>query len=257
MSYIAAGVMVGGAVAGSVGGGMMAKGSAKKAGKAQRLGTVIASQQLAAGNKVAEGQAEEAYGTASERFKPYLEGGGKAYEQLLYGLGIGDPSGGETGDYGSLVKRFSKEDFFTDPGYEFARSEGLRGIERGASARGGVLSGATLKALNKFNLGHANQQYGAAWERFGKEQDRKLSGLGGAADAGFQASTRQSGLDYKYGTDRANLTLQNYANQAALTQAFFGSKAQEHVNRGNAAQNALSGVSDSFMSGLSFLGKKG
>ena len=53
----------------------------------------------------------------------------------------------KSGDYGSLLKSFGIEDFEADPGYAFRREEGMRGVEGGAAARGGLLSGAALKAI--------------------------------------------------------------------------------------------------------------
>lgn len=55
--------------------------------------------------------------------------------------------------------------FQADPGYAFLRSEGLRGLERSAAARGGAFSGNALKALTQFNSGLADQSYGNWWNR--------------------------------------------------------------------------------------------
>lgn len=55
--------------------------------------------------------------------------------------------------------------FFTDPGYNFARTEGQRGIERSAAARGGATGGNALRALSQFNQGLASQQYGDYYNR--------------------------------------------------------------------------------------------
>lgn len=55
--------------------------------------------------------------------------------------------------------------FFTDPGYNFARTEGQRGIERSAAARGGATGGNALRALAQFNQGLASQQYGDYYNR--------------------------------------------------------------------------------------------
>jgi hypothetical protein len=52
-----------------------------------------------------------------------------------------------------------------DPGYQFRLSEGLKGIERSAAARGTLLTGGTLKALGQYHQGLASQDFGDAWQR--------------------------------------------------------------------------------------------
>ena len=44
-----------------------------------------------------------------------------------------------TPEYGSLMRDFSMKDFTTDPGYAFRMSEGLKGLDRQAAARGGLI----------------------------------------------------------------------------------------------------------------------
>jgi hypothetical protein len=55
--------------------------------------------------------------------------------------------------------------FQADPAYNFLRSEGQRGIEQSAAARGGASSGNALKALAEFNTNLANSSYGDWWNR--------------------------------------------------------------------------------------------
>lgn len=66
--------------------------------------------------------------------------------------------------------------FQSDPGYNFIRSEGMRGIERSAAARGGAFSGNALRALSQFNNGLASQDFGNWWNR-----QAGLAGVGQAA----------------------------------------------------------------------------
>lgn len=62
---------------------------------------------------------------------------------------------------------FSKPfQFQADPGYDFRLSEGMRGINNSAAARGGVLSGAALKAASKYNQDFASNEYGNAFNRY-------------------------------------------------------------------------------------------
>ena len=52
------------------------------------------------------------------------------------------------------------------PGYQFAFSEGQRGIQSSAAARGTLLTGGTLKALAQYGTGLADQTYGEAVNRY-------------------------------------------------------------------------------------------
>lgn len=72
--------------------------------------------------------------------------------------------------------------FWASPDYNFRRSEGNRGIERTAAARGGAFSGNALRALTEFNSGLASQEFGDFFNR-----RAGLAGLG-------QTATGQSGL---------------------------------------------------------------
>ena len=79
--------------------------------------------------------------------------------------------------------------FFTSPGFEFVREEGLRGIENRFSAQGGAQSGNALRRLAEFNTGLASQEFGNFFNR-----NLAQAGLGQAATtAGVQAGTNISG----------------------------------------------------------------
>lgn len=66
----------------------------------------------------------------------------------------------------SLMRNFSVEDFQADPGYAFRMSEGMKALERSAAARGGLLSGSTLKGTQRFGQDLASQEYANAFNRF-------------------------------------------------------------------------------------------
>lgn len=92
--------------------------------------------------------------------------------------------------FGSLMRDFSMADFEQDPGYEFRRTEGLKGVEGGAAARGGLLSGGALKAIQKYGQDLASQEYGNAFNRFTGQQTNKYNRLAGVVNTG-QGATNQ------------------------------------------------------------------
>lgn len=50
--------------------------------------------------------------------------------------------------------------FFKSPGYEFRQEEGIRAIDRSASARGQLMSGGTLRELARYGQGLASSEFG-------------------------------------------------------------------------------------------------
>lgn len=107
--------------------------------------------------------------------------------------------GGGGGDFGSLMRRFSMADFEADPGYAFRMKEGLAGVESGAAARGGLLSGAALKAVQKYGQGLASQEYGNAYNRFTADQTNQYNRLAGLVNTGQGATNQVSNAAANFG----------------------------------------------------------
>lgn len=155
MSFMATAI-IGSAVVG----GVVASGAARDAARAQQAGI---------GQSIAEQRRQFDLNRAD--LAPFRQTGVEATERLQR-LGAGDTS-----------------DFFTSPGFEFRREEGLRGLENRFSASGGTLSGNALRRLTEFNQGLASQEFGNFFSR-----QAQLAGLGqGATQAGVQAGTAISG----------------------------------------------------------------
>ena len=76
-------------------------------------------------------------------------------EDEEFGIG-GDQN---AADYGSMAKPFGADQFQQDPGYAFRQAEGMKALERSASARGNLLSGATMKGIQRFGQDLASQEY--------------------------------------------------------------------------------------------------
>lgn len=62
-------------------------------------------------------------------------------------------------------EQFKPPTMTDDPGYQFRLGEGLKSIERGAAAKGTLLTGGTLKGLQNYAQGLASQEYGQAYDR--------------------------------------------------------------------------------------------
>ena len=106
---------------------------------------------------------------------------------------------------------FTADKFQTDPGYAFRLSEGLKTISRNAAARGGLLSGATLKAVGRYNQDLASQEYQNAYNRYNTDYNMKLGPLQTLAGYGQGATNNLAGATSAYGTNQAE-TLANTGN---------------------------------------------
>jgi hypothetical protein len=87
---------------------------------------------------------------------------------------------------------FGMGQFQADPGYAFRMSEGMKGLERSAAARGGLLSGSMLKGIQRFGQDLGSQEYMNAFNRYQTERNARLNPLQSLAGMS-QTSTNQLG----------------------------------------------------------------
>ena len=198
--------------------------SASKAAKAQTNAANQASQvtlaQLA--------QQDRQYQQDRADLAPYREAGYTALGQL----GSGTAAGGE------FNRDFTMKDYTADPGYAFRLEQGQRGTEASAAARGGVLSGGTLKALARYNQGMASQEYGAAYDRWRAgttDRFNRLASVAGVGQTATNAGIAAAGA--------------NSAAQAAGTArvadnilASGNARASQYVAQGSAVNGAINNV---------------
>lgn len=119
--------------------------------------------------------------------EPFRQAGLSAQNRLLTLLGL---EGGEAGapDFGRYGRDFGMSDFTADPGYGFRLNEGMKALERSAAARGGLLSGATLRGTQRFGQDLASTEYQNAFNRFYAMRNAQLNPLQSITGAG-QTST--------------------------------------------------------------------
>lgn len=121
------------------------------------------------------------------------------------------------------MERLNSGDFsgFTEsPDYAFARDQGIQAIDRGAAARGGLLSGGADADRISFASGLATQNYNNFYNR--------LAGLSGTGQ------TTASGLG-TLGANAAN-------NIAGNINAAGNARASSYTNQGNQWGNALNQI---------------
>ena len=170
-------------------------GAALLGGKMQSDAAKSAARTSAAASDRASDVQREMFERNVELNAPFREAGVNALNKLV-----------PLTDY----QNFGMDQFRADPGYGFRMSEGMKGLERSAAARGGLLSGGTLKGIQRFGQDLASQEFQNAFNRYGIERERRMAPLQSLAGVG-QTTSQQLGAA---GTGFAN-TLGNIGmNQA-------------------------------------------
>jgi hypothetical protein len=77
----------------------------------------------------------------------------------------------------SKYEPFTMAKYQADPGYGFRLREGMKALERSAAARGGLLSGATLRGVQEYGQDLASQEYTNAFNRYQAERAARLNPL--------------------------------------------------------------------------------
>lgn len=145
-----------------------------------------------------------------------------------------DPNRPKSADFGSLTKNFGMADFQADPGYSFRMAEGLKALDRSAAARGGLLSGASLKGISRYGQDLASQEYGNAFNRYQTNQGNLFNRLSGLAGTG-QTSVNQTGqAGQNYASNVGNIAMTNAANQGNAQLAAGNANSSMYSGIGNA-----------------------
>ena len=142
---------------------------------------------------------------------PYRQAGLTAQNALLQKMGLGGNTG--AADYGQYAKDFSMADYQADPGYAFRLKAGTDALGHQAAARGGLISGQTLKGMQDYAQNSASQEYSNAYNRYQTNRSNQLNSLGNLMSSG-QAAANQQGIQAgQYGTNATN-TITNAGNVA-------------------------------------------
>ena len=112
--------------------------------------------------------------------------------------------------------------FKASPDYNFRLSEGLKAVNSSAAAKGGLLSGAALKATNNYAQNVASGEYGNYWNR--------LAQLAGYGQSSINSAT-------SLGQNTAN-------NLSSIYQNAGDARASGYINSANAWKGGIQGVTN-------------
>lgn len=141
--------------------------------------------------------------------------------------------------FGSLARNFSMQDFEQDPGYAFRQAEGQKAIERSAAARGGLLSGAAMKGIERFGQGLASEEYQNAFNRFQSNQNNQFNRFASLAGVGQTANNALQTAGSNYANAIGQIGMNNAANQGNSLMAQGNARASGYLGAGNAFANTF------------------
>jgi hypothetical protein len=154
---------------------------------------------------------------------PYREAGKSALAQIMADLA--NPAG-------------VSATLGADPGYLFRVNEGESAIKRAAAATGAGYSGATLKALARFNSDNASSEYGARFNRLAQVAGIGQTSTNATQSAGTSANSQLNSL----GTTYAN-------RNAAILGDMGEAAASGYVARSNAIGSGIKGLYNAYQAG--------
>ena len=164
-----------------------------------------ASTQADAANRAADLQKQQ-FDKQMELQDPFRQAGLTGQNRLMQLLGLGGDTG--AAGYGKYARDFSMADYQADPGYAFRLKAGTDALRHQAAARGGLISGGTLKGMQDYAQGAASQEYQGAFNRYQTNRANQLAPLGSLMSSGQAAASNQAGQAGQYGVNAGNMMMQ-------------------------------------------------
>ena len=237
--------------AGSVGGAALSSSAAGKAAKTQANAANYAADLQKQEADAALAFQEKQYDTTQSNIAPWLKAGQTGLTQLQALLGLGGNT--NTPGYGSLAQGFTAptlEEAQNEPGYKFAMEQGAEALQNSAAARGNLVSGNTLEALQKYGqrLGETNYNdvYNRAFNTFETNQTNTFNRLAALSGIGQTAANTIAGAGQSAASDVANIDLTTGANIGRDVQNAAAAQASGYVGSANAWSGAFGGMTNNF-----------
>ena len=163
-----AAAVIGSAVVGAAGSAY----AGKQAGKAAKT-------QAASADQASQIQ-WDMYDQTRKDLDPYKQAGATSLSQMM----------GQMTPDGYFNQTYTGQDIYSDPSYQFRLQQGQDAIQSSAAAKGGLLTGATLKALQNYGQDAASQEYGNAYNRFNADQTNRYNRLSNLVGIGQNAAAQ-------------------------------------------------------------------
>lgn len=241
MTFWVAGAIVGSAVIG----GISSSNAASSAAGAQVAASDAASQAQLQSTRESIAAQEKAFNKQLELQAPFREAGLKGQNRLMDLLGISGNTKAQ--GYGSMSTPFTTENMYQDPGYAFRLNEGIKALDRSAAARGGLLSGAQLKGVQRYGQEYAANEYANA---FNRQQLERASILNPLQSLSGQAQTSANTMSQAAGNLGAGESAALLAGGNAVASNMIGAgnaRASGYIGSANAFNSALQGATGGYI----------
>jgi len=205
-------------------------GSLTGANKQAKAATQAANTQLEASREATKVQ-KDMYDQTRKDLMPYADAGRGSLSQLM----------GQMGPNGYFNQTYDGQDIYSDPSYQFRLNEGLDAVQSGAAAQGGLLSGATLKALQGYGQDMASQEYQNAYNRFNADQTNRYNRLSNIVGLGQNAAAQQGNAGMQTAQAVANNTMSG-ANAQAAGQIAAGNRTANNFGSVLSAATSIGGL---------------
>ena len=146
---------------------------------ASKKSSSAAQTQAASADRASQIQQENFEQTRKD-LMPYKQAGDTSLSQLM----------GQMTPDGYFNQTYTGQDIYSDPSYQFRLQQGQDAIQSSAAAQGGLLSGATLKALQNYGQESASQEYSNAYNRFNADQTNRYNRLSNLVGIGQNAAAQ-------------------------------------------------------------------
>ena len=146
---------------------------------ASKKSSSAAQTQAASADRASQIQQENFEQTRKD-LMPYKQAGDTSLNQLM----------GQMTPDGYFNQTYTGQDIYSDPSYQFRLQQGQDAIQSSAAAKGGLLTGATLKALQNYGQESASQEYSNAYNRFNADQTNRYNRLSNLVGIGQNAAAQ-------------------------------------------------------------------
>jgi hypothetical protein len=151
-----------------------------------------AAQQQATSDQNAINFDQGVFNTQQANLAPYMTAGNTSLSSLMTGFSNGTFGPGSIPAFTAPTAAQAE----ATPGYQFNLQQGLKSVDEGAAARGGLQTGGTIKAEQNYGAGLASSTYQQTFGNALSQYQAALTGqsqnyneLAGVADIGLGAAT--------------------------------------------------------------------
>ena len=205
----------------------------------------LASRRQVAAEQQAQGQITGAYDKAQGYQQPYYDMGTQN-AKTLSGMVNSNAFGTTPYNYQMGQAPSSGQfNFQTDPGYQFRQQQGTNAINSNAAAAGNQLSGATLKALNRYGQNFASNEVNNAYSRYSDTRNYNQNQYAQNTGLGMNNSMNQ----YNAANQQGQQQYQQYSGLAGMGMNAANNLSSMSSNYGNAMAGTMGDIGNAQAAG--------